>query len=322
MLPLKFNKIYLSLVLATSVLFISACGSDNDEPEKSSFSLGVSDAPIDEISDLFICFSSVELKPTGEGEVITFTVGEDDAVIAPNSECPDSINTTGINVKDFIGADAESFISNATVAQGNYKMRVIMSEGSFAVDKETGDEIPVTVPSNELKLVNTLTFAQGGQASYTLEFDLKKSMVNATGQEGYKLKPTGIRLVNNTEVGTLSGTVSSTFLSDNEISGCMSGHAEGDIAASIYIYEGTDTPIVNMSDISEPEGSNPPYATASAISDGANNYAYEIGYIMADKTYTVAITCSEDTSAAGDVVFIEPTKNALIQAEGTTTVDF
>ena len=144
-------------------------------------------------------------------------------------------------------------------------------------------------------------------------------MVNATGQEGYKLKPTGIRLVNNTEVGTLSGTVSSTFLSENELSGCVSGHAEGETGASIYIYEGAGA---LMSDISEPEGDNPPYATASAISDGANNYSYEIGYIMAGMTYTVAITCSEDTSVAGDVVFIEPIKNAVIVAESTTRVNF
>ena len=67
MLSSNYNKIYLSIALATSVLFLSGCGSEDDEAEKASFSLGISDAPVDEISDLFICFSSVELKPTGEG---------------------------------------------------------------------------------------------------------------------------------------------------------------------------------------------------------------------------------------------------------------
>ncbi|WP_371375116.1 DUF4382 domain-containing protein [Thalassotalea aquiviva] len=326
MRSLKTNKLYLSLALASSLTLLLGCSSDDDSDntEFASFSLGVSDAPVDEISDLFICFSSVELKPTGEGEDVVLTVGDNSEMINANSICPDATNTSGINVMDFIGDDAQTLVQDAQILPGDYKMRVVMSTGSYAIDAVTGEEIPVEVPSNELKLVNTLTFAQGGNAAYTLEFDLKKSMVNAKGKEGYKLKPTGIRLVNNTEVGTLSGSVSVEFLNSEAAlaSGCTTGQAEGESVGTVYLYEGADVAITEISDISDPEGSNPPYATANILSDGANNFSYEIGYIMAGITYTAVMSCSNDTLAPNDVSFIEPSQNVVIEAETVTTINF
>ncbi|WP_019028675.1 DUF4382 domain-containing protein [Colwellia piezophila] len=320
MSTLKHNSKILLATLLTATFILSGCDSlddDNNNPEVATFSLGISDAPVDDISQLNICFSAIELKPTGEGEVIIFMVGDDVEAINANSICPDSANTAGINLLDFVGDDAELFINNAEIALGSYKLRIIMSEGSFAYPLEGPQteetKIPVDVPSNELKLVNTLTFAQGGQAAYTLEFDLQKSMVNAPGQEGYKLKPTGVRLVNNTEVGTLTGTVAEVYLSD---ASCAIGQSDGTTAGSVYLYEEGITEFGDIGSQSEP------YATGKVISNGAGTYSYEIGFILAGN-YTVGVTCSEDDSDMVDEGFtIISTQTTIITAETSMELNF
>ena len=63
---------------------------------------------------------------------------------------------------------------------------------------------PLEVPSNELKL-DAFTIAANGLSAFTTEFDLRHSMVLPGHEEHYKLKPRGVRLVNNTEVATVRG---------------------------------------------------------------------------------------------------------------------
>ena len=310
------NYKYISVAAAISLsLGLSGCDHDDDDKKPATVSLGVSDASVDEITALNICFSAIEFKALGDGESKTFTVGDDAEILPANSVCPDATNTVGINLLDYIGEDAEQLINNAEMEAGEYKLRVIMSEGSFAIDKASGEEVMVEVPSNELKLVNALTFAQGGVASYTLEFDLRKSMVDATGQEGYKLKPTGVRLVNNTEVGTLTGNVSSTYLMNN---GCEDvSTAEGDGVASIYMFESPATMPLNVDEV---------YATGTAISNGAGGSSYEIGYVLAGQ-YDVAISCNEfklvdGVAIGGEPIFIETIEDVEISAEETQAVNF
>jgi hypothetical protein len=131
-------------------------------------------------------------------------------------------------------------------------------------------------------------------------------MTNPVGQEGYILKPRGVRLVDNSTSGHIEGTVSETLLSSNEC------EILEDTTASVYLYEGTGLDAAQLADNGGDE-SIEPLASAAVNYDGAGNYDFEIGFV-ASGDYTLALTCQVDADPEGndDVAFI------AIVDEGTT----
>ncbi|MGO1328381.1 MAG: DUF4382 domain-containing protein, partial [Idiomarina loihiensis] len=71
------NKLMLT-TLATATLSLAACGGSdsNDTNDVAQFSLGISDAPVDNAESVVACFNAIELTGNGNSPR-TFTVGED-----------------------------------------------------------------------------------------------------------------------------------------------------------------------------------------------------------------------------------------------------
>ena len=318
------NSFRLAATATAIALALTACGSSEDEtlvpPTSAVFSFGVSDAPVTEAAAVVICFSGVELVGNGI-QLQRFTLGSDEFTAETNDVCRDDAgnvvpNSRGIDLLTLQGANAEALITGATVPAGSYgQLRLDIADGSY-VELLDGSRQPVRVPSNQLRLDGP-TLSAGGTFSYTLEFDLRRALVNPVGQPGFLVQPRGLRLVDNSEVGHLQGLVSEGFLLDNQ---CDVNPADERAAvAAVYLFEGADVALDAMSDNRSDDNASDelqlPYASTGVFFvNDATEYRYSIGFVDAGN-YTVAITCdlADDPEAVDDILFIEA-QNISIEA--------
>ncbi|MBA6389629.1 DUF4382 domain-containing protein [Colwellia sp. BRX10-3] len=308
------------LALSIPLLLLTACGgsdsSSNDETPLPSFSLAVSDAPVDDLSEVVVCFNQIELK--GDTD-ITFTVGNESGMIASNDSCLNNNNeiipdTVGIDLLAYTGSDSITLVDGISIAAGDYtQMRLIMSDGSYGIDALSGEKISVSVPSNELKL-DGFTATLGGTVDFTLEFDLNKAMTNPVGQAGYFLKPRGVRLVNNNEAGHIEGSVSETLLINNQ---CTPLSDPSLSIASIYLYEGPDLAMDTLADVDGVETNQPLASTSVTFDSEQTAYNFEIGFVNAGD-YTIAFSCdTEDSPEVDDEVTFISAQNVNVVAGNT-----
>lgn len=312
------KKVLVTSAVLASMSVLTACGgSSGDEPMFATFSLGVSDAPVNGANAVVVCFNEVELTGNGLGSQ-SFTLGQDEEAADTNDMCRDSSgavipNTRGIDLLLLDGAKSEALITGAEFEAGNYgQLRLEIAEGSY-VEEQDGLKVPLRVPSNELKL-GGVTLSAGGNFSYTLEFDLRKAVVDPVGQEGYLLKPTGLRLVDNSEIGHLTGQVSEGLLINNNCTVAPEDTAMP--VATVYIYEGADLPLAELSD-NGGDNTYQPYASTNVYFDGVSEYNYSIGFIDAG-TYTAALSCDiEDDPEAADALEFLQAQNVTITTSAT-----
>lgn len=315
-------------LLALSTLGLTACGggdngSDTPMISTATFNFGVSDAPVDNAAKVMLCFNAIELTGNGLGKQ-SYTIGSQSVAAAPNNECLNSQGqvvpfTRGVDLLALPGANQEQLVTGATVPAGNYgQLRLVVAEGSY-IELLDGRKVSLTVPSNEIKM-NNVTLSAGGTFNYTLEFDLRKAVVNNQGGQAYQLKPTGLRLVDNSMIGHIQGKVAESLLLDNN---CTVNPADTDQpVAMMYFYQGTGLNLTDLSDYGG-TGAKLPYASAPVKFDGATTYSYQLGFVDTG-SYTVAITCNlTDNPEAADTIPMLLKKEVTVTASSTpVTLDF
>ncbi|MFC6440178.1 DUF4382 domain-containing protein [Bowmanella sp. JS7-9] len=321
------HKLITVSLIAAGVL--AGCGGSNDKPLEQpnpTFALAISDAPVDDLSEVVVCFNAVELKHAdGSASDSTFTVGTDPQMLTANDVCKNDAGevipaTVGINLLDYMGMASESLLSEVSIAPGTYnQLRLVMADGSYGTVKETGEKIDVSVPSNELKL-DGFTAALGNTLSFTLEFDLRKAMTNPVGQSGYFLKPRGVRLVDNNQIGHVQGTVDETILVNNSCT-----VAPSDITtpvATVYLYQGVSLDSNTLADNGGAEGVEP-FASTTVTFDGAATYSYEIGYVPAGD-YTLSLSCDtvDDPEADDDITQLQQAEVSVSANSTPVAVNF
>lgn len=161
------------------------------------------------------------------------------------------------------------------------------------------------IPSGDetgLKLNRGFDITDGGAATFTVDFDLRKSVLApSNGSDIYKLKPT-LRIVENADVGHLSGTVSL-----NDASCATTPNY------AVYVFEGDVTPDDLDGDAVDP-------ITSALVSD---TFGYAVGFLN-QGTYTVAFTCEADldSNEGDDTITFLGTTTVTITAGATTMHDF
>lgn len=323
MLKIKQAKQSIPAILGAfaTAAMLAGCGSDStpSEPNTASFSLAVSDAPVDAAEEVWACFHSVELVGHSAGKQ-EFRIGDSTNAIEANDVCVDAngdviANTRGINLLEFTGSDSENLLSGAEVPAGSYgQLRLAMAEGSYVM--VAGERIPLSVPSNELKF-DGITLDAGSNHAYTVEFDLRHALVNPVGQQGYLLKPRGVRLVDDMTVGHIQGSIAEALLIENQ---CTVAPADTSTAvAVVYFYPGSDIEITAMADFGGAEAVEP-YTAAAVYFDGATQYEFTLGFV-ATGDYTAAWSCdtNDDSDIDDELVFIA-SKNISVGAEGEVVV--
>lgn len=300
------------VILTTAALIcLAGCGSSGSSSgdETGFLSLGISDGPVHSAKKVCITFDEIEFKGDGAPYVVELDPPEK------------------VNLLDFQGANAAPILINQELPAGRYEwLRLgvdallgsnggagdtggIMcdGEGSYIVmDDESVHNLYVPSGADTgLKLVSGFTVPVNGSADFTAEFDLMKSLTEPPGlQPDVVLRPS-IRLVNNVEVGTLTGEVGAELATTESC------------APSVYVFDDGVTP--NAIDDAEVADPDDPVATAmvneQVNDDATTTHHYTVGYLLPGN-YEVAFTCDGENfePAAG--------KPAEIFAQDVTTVDF
>jgi hypothetical protein len=305
-------------VLAASAVFLTGCGgsgSGSGETATTGFlSLGVSDGPIRSAEKVCITFDEIELKSGSETTVFT--------------RDPDVDPPWKVNLLDYQGGNAAPLLLEKEVIAGNYqwaRLGVVAERGlsggagdsggadcdgeaSYIVmGGEGGGTYNLYVPSGAetgLKLVSGFTVPANGSPNFTAEFDLGKSITAPPGlSPDVKMRPV-IRLVNNLEVGTLTGTVHNDLAAAD---GCDPW---------VYVFNDAVTPNGTEDGVEDAED---PIATAMVKqqenSDGSMTWNYTVGFLL-EGDYEAAFTCNNaDFEPAAGL-------EAPITAGVTTTVIF
>lgn len=264
--------------VAAGITFLAACGGGSSGSGSGSLSLGVTDAPVDSALEVNVEFSSITLKPA-EGE--PFTIEFDPA--------------KSIDLLQQQNGNSELLLKDEGVAAGRYNwVRLgVNLDGGTNIVNSTGTH-DLDIPSGAqtgLKLVSGFNVADGGSLDLTIDFDLRKSVVESA--DGYKLKP-ALRLVNNADTGEIDVAVQGQYITDN----CDDAEAQ-----AVYVFEGAD---VTPDDV---DGDDPDPITTVQLrnEDGDATYTGTAGFLEAG-TYTVAFTCDpedDDPEAADSLTFMD-----------------
>lgn len=283
------------LTLAIMATSLTGCFSSDSGGDSGTLSLGITDAPVDSLQEVNINYTGITLKPAN-GDRIEIDFDE-----------PKQLDMLTLQ-----GDNAASLLSEQEVAAGEYnwiRLDVDSSDVSkMNVVEDGGGQVALTVPSGELKLVSGFTVPAGGSADFTIDFDMRKAIIDPQGQQGYKLRP-ALRLIDNTEVGKVSGSVTGTLVSD----ACASPQ---DFDGSVYVYEGADATAVDYN----PDAS--PLTSADVKYDSEqDSYSYTAAFLAAGD-YTVAYTCTADDPEAEESLDFRGKQNVTVEADTTKTVDF
>lgn len=316
---------------ALAAIGLSACnggGSSSDGASTGTASFDATDAPVDGVDIVKVTFDGIGLKPQ-TGEMITIDFDE-----------PVTIE----NLLDLTGNASEPILGDTTFPAGQYnfiRLYVVAGIPDSLVEEEGGQQFDLVVPGQQpqsnssarrfLQLVTPFVIPAGGNADFTLDFELRKALTKPTGQNHYLLRP-AVRLINNIEVGTVAGTVAETLVLDPS---CKNDLAT-DEGNTVYLYAGADADVgdVNVDvngegdhDSDNTDGISPesnPLTTAEVKQDlETGEYEYLIGFV-AEGEYTVAFTCQsllDEPETDEDIAFVGAT-NITVTADDTTEHNF
>ncbi len=288
---------------------IAACGGSSDGTSAGStgtVSFGITDAPAMDLSNVTIAFTEIRLKPES-GEWIEFPLE----------------GFEQINLLDLQGGLSEPLITDEEVPAGNYtELRLIVdTENSFVMRDSTGDnEYSLAVPSGEqsgLKLKGNFLVAADTTTNFTVDFDVRKSIVNPPGVAlaDYMLKPS-MRLVNNLEVGSIRGQVDvaqikSVRLDEETLADCTYDGA-------IYVFSGAEAPLSDLN-VNNEEG-NPLMVVPVRNEDNNSLFSYTAAFLP-EGDYTISYSCQVDGNEQDDEIDFVGTQSLKVMANETTEAD-
>lgn len=285
-------------LLTLGVFALSACDSSSASGSGTgTISIAVTDAPVDSATAVVVEFTGITLQPQ-DGEAIEFDFDE-----------PRHIDLLSLQ-----GDASELLLEDETVAAGQYvwmrlKVNALNGELDSYIELDDGSQHGLFIPGGAqsgLKLVSGFSVPEGGAAAFTIDFDLRKSVVKpAAVVRDYQLKPV-LRLVENEQAGGITGTVDASWVS------------EADCSAAVYAYLGVDVTLGS-------EGSdNPPLSSALvALNPDTGDYDYQLGFLPAGE-YTLAFTCQADLDQPDELNEIEFLASEKVEVSGgaSTTLNF
>jgi len=316
------------LLAITLCLYLTACGTDSSSGERTAkgggfggkptpgvtvttsdgsasnsagFSLRLTDAPIDDLANVVLQFTAVEMKRKQDGWT-RYTL--------PTPQPIDLLALHGLTTADLL--------VHMPIEPGEYKqLRFIVDTASMAnhVILQSGGMIEMEVPKGAttgIKIKQNFTIPDDRLVNLTVDFDLRKSvkLKKKTGKYEFKAKT---RLVIDEDTGFVRGSVDSAFLLDPSCS-----DMDADTHNAVYVYRGHDAPTDDINELSS--SNNEPLTTTTIKYDGASGlYTYEAAFLPQDD-YTIAFTCNadaEDLEADDDLPFFY-TQNVNVMVTDTT----
>lgn len=312
---------YKPLAIAiTSAIMLSACGGGSSGSGGSSTTtFSVTDAPVDDVEAVKVTFTRIDLKAaSGAENDVSITFDE-----------PVTIE----NLRDLTGNASTPILSDASIPPGDYNQLRIFVDGGFpnsTVTPEGGNETDLYIPGQQngnsngnpqfLRLVSGFTVAAGSKSDFTIDFVLRKGLTKPENQDYYLLRP-AMRLVNNLEVGSISGSVSSTVVNHPE---CLLKEGNG----AVYLYdEDLTTGDAMPEDYFDSELATGvrPIASAEVGQNESGEFTFTIGFVEArEAAYSVAYTCepANDDPGTDDEIDFTEVQSTTVTAGEESTVSF
>jgi hypothetical protein len=247
----------------------------------------------------------------------------DDFDISTGTCYIDLLTLTGMNRR---------VVFDGTMAAGNYNWLRLLVEAELNVidsyiEFDDGSLCSLYIPSGAetgLKINSGFTVTTNGQSDYTLDFDVRTSIVAPPGQlapalacqQNYFLKPS-IRIVDTTQVGAIAGTVDMLVLQNN--ASCTLDGLGFYENVAVYVFENPTATAVG-DDIDGGAQFPDPITSASVVWDNdptVQAYTYEVGYLLAPENYQLALTCTADI----DAIEVDDYDPAMPNASAFTFVD-
>lgn len=288
------------LTAGTAVLALAACNADNGT-ETGSMTLQITDAAVESASEVNVRFTGVTLLH--------------------ESESPQRIDFDEARTIDLLalqGSNFDTLLDGQSVTAGRYnQIRLHVEAARNTIDSYivvNDAQHSLYVPSGAqsgLKLVSGFDVPVNGSASFTIDFDLRKSVINPPSGGDYFLKP-ALRLVDNSEIGHIDGNVR-----PDDFENC----ANEDDQYAVYVFEGADAEPVDVNINRDDDEANPLTSAQVAFEDGS--YSYSVGFLNAGD-YTLALTCepgADDPEQDDDLAFVAE-QNVTVSAGERTQSDF
>jgi hypothetical protein len=212
-------------------LLLVACGGSGSG--NGSLTLQVTDAPVDNADHVYVQFHGIEIQGNS-GSSTSLYYCQDPAdttkTVISTTACPATAAPKQIDLMTLTGGQADFLLNGYTLPAGHYSWIRLMVDTAGVLDSYiviSGANYELTIPSGSetgLKLNRGFTVPDGGSASFTIDFDLRKS-VHMANMNTYELRPT-LRIVDNTQVGAIAGTVDASLVT----TGCK---------PAVYVFAGS-----------------------------------------------------------------------------------
>jgi hypothetical protein len=281
-------RILKTLLLCVTLPLVSAC-------DHGRITLSVTDAPIDEATEVIVQFSRVAFeREDGTREVVVFD------------------QPRRIDLRSLTGGASEVLVAEQSLPAGRYRAVEFTVDGSSTTLESSvlmadGRRLSLFVPDasrSSLRVAADFVIAEQKRVDATVDFDLRRSLfiVNDTRAE---LRPQ-LRFVLDDEVGTVRGQIAASL-------------AAPPCSAAIYVYEEFDA---------EPDdvggsGTQPISSTIVDFTPSTGEYSYVVGFLQAGR-YTAALTCeaSADDPGRNDNIAFKRLRNVTIRERRTATENF
>lgn len=300
-----------------AALLLTGCGGGGDSSSSTdgSMTLRVTDAPVDDLYEVWVTFSKVIVQPSDEGL----------ARVEYDIDPP-----MAIELKALGSGKSVALVYDEPLPAGDYSwVRLVVEPWPETYVYETEEDAiadfrtMLNCPScgqnqSGLKLNRPFSIPADGIVDYTIDFDLRKSITDPVGQDGYKLRPT-LRILET----SVASVQFSGIVTDDQ---ATAGEPIDPESCAVYIYEGTgitpdDICILDNGNLCPTTSGTQPYIAADLEpTENPGAYSYLSGYVN-EGPYTLALACGEDDADVDDELdFIGTT--TIEAVAGENVVDF
>jgi hypothetical protein len=301
------NTFSKTLLASAVILGLTACGGSSSEsaPATTKVDIGISDAAIDEVSQVVVHYTKIALLPQTEGQEPIILDFEGEVQV--------------VNLLDFQGSKKFLLLDDQEVLVGDYKACLFVQDGNTAnpslsshvvlADTTTLQALNVQgdgacpqgvgkeVGTGVLFFNNAFTI-DAENNNYVIEFDLRGLKEDPKNAGDYIIKRTWVDIINTNTTGNLAGSISADAFLDCEVT--SPNTQDNGFAHSVYLYPGATTE-GGIGDVDGSlAGTVAPISTSLLTEDvtGVETvYTYEFGF-LAPGDYRVAYTCMANDDAS------------------------